>query len=150
MTQKIDELDIRIIRELRKDARESFYDLAAKLKVSEGTIYNRVNKLQGMGVIKGYSAEIDFSKLGYGLVAVMGVSVEGKHLLEIEKEIAKEKNVSAVYDVTGEYDALIVANFKTREELNRFVKKILGVSHVKRTYTMLVLNVLKDIHGVEL
>jgi Lrp/AsnC family transcriptional regulator for asnA, asnC and gidA len=149
-TQKIDNLDIKILRELRKNARESFYDLAKKLKVSEGTVYNRVNKLQEMKVIKGYSARIDFSKLGYDLVVLIGVSVQGKHLLEIEKEIAKEKNVSAVYDVTGEYDAIIVANFKTRAELNKFVKKILSMPYVKRTYTMLVLNVWKDIHGVEI
>ncbi|RLG09181.1 AsnC family transcriptional regulator [Candidatus Pacearchaeota archaeon] len=150
MTQKIDELDIKIIRELRKDARQSFYDLAKKLKVAEGTIYNRVNKLQESGVIKGYSAKVDFSKLGYDLVVIIGVSVKGKHLIEIEKEIAKEKNVSAVYDVTGEYDAIIVANFKTRDELNKFVKKILGMKYVKRTYTMLVLNIWKDIHGVDI
>lgn len=150
MTQKIDELDLKIMRELQKDARKSFRDLAEKLKVAEGTIYNRVNKLQEGGVIKGYFTDIDFTKLGYDLAVVIGVSVKGKHLLEIEKEIAKERNVSAVYDVTGEYDALIVANFKTRTDLNKFVKKILGMAHVKRTYTMLVLNVWKDIKGVEI
>lgn len=150
MTQKIDDLDIEIIRELRKDARQSFYDLAAKLKVAEGTIYNRVNKLQENGIIKSYLTDLDFVKLGYDLPVVIGISVRGRHLVEIEKEIAKEKNVSAVYDVTGEYDALIVGNFKTRDELDKFVKRILSMRYVKRTYTMLVLNIWKDVRGVDI
>ena len=51
---------------------------------------------------------------------------------------------------TGEYDAIVVAKFRNREELNNFVKKILSMPHIKRTYTMVVLNVVKEIHGVEL
>lgn len=150
MIQKIDDLDIKIIKKLQKNARESFRDLADKLNVAEGTIYNRINKLQNLGIIQGYIPKIDFSKLGYDLVVLIGMSVRGGHLLEIEKKIALEKNVSAVYDVTGEYDAIIIANFKTRSELNKFVKKILAMKYVKRTYTMLVLNVVKEIHGVEI
>lgn len=149
MKMKIDELDIKILRELKKDARQSFYDLASKLNVSEGTIYNRVSKLQDAKIISNYSAMIDFSKLGYDISVIIGISVEGNHLVDVEKKIAKEKNVSAVYDVTGEYDALVIAKFKTRAELDKFIKKLLSTKHVKRTYTMLILNVVKDINGVE-
>jgi len=56
--------------------------------------------------------------------------------------------VNAVYDVTGEYDAIIVAQFKGREELDGFVKSLLGIPGVKRTNTMLVLNTMKEQHGV--
>ena len=150
MTQKIDDLDIKILRELRKNARQSFYDIAAKFDVAEGTIYNRVSKLQEMKVIEGYSAKIDFTKLGYDFSVIIGISVEGGYLVEIEEDIAKEKNISAVYDVTGEYDVLIIGRFRTREELDGFIKKLLSMKHVKRTYTMLVLNVRKDVRGVEI
>ena len=150
MASKVDDLDLKIIRELQKDARQSYREIAERLKVAEGTVYNRVNKLMELKIIKRFIPDIDFSKLGYDLVAIIGIMVEGGYLPDIEKEISKEKNVSAVYDVTGDYDAIIVAKFKDRCALNNFVKEILSVPNVKRTYTMIVLNVMKETHGVEL
>lgn len=145
---KVDELDLKIIRELQKDARQSYRDIASKVKVAEGTVYNRVNKLRDIGVIKGFILNIDYSKLGYDLTALMGIVVEGGHLPEIEETISREPNVSAVYDVTGEYDAIIVAKFKSRSDLNDFIKNLLAMDNVRRTYTMIVLNILKEEHGV--
>ncbi len=58
--------------------------------------------------------------------------------------------MTAVYDVTGEYDALMVAKFKDREGLNGLVKRVLAMNEVKRTYTMVVLNVVKETHKIEL
>jgi Lrp/AsnC family transcriptional regulator for asnA, asnC and gidA len=147
---KVDDLDLMVIRELQRDARQSYREISEKLKVAEGTVYNRVGKLKEMGIIKGFIPDIDYSKLGYDLAALIGVMVEGGHLPEIEEKIAKEPNVTAVYDVTGEYDAIIVAKFKSRSSLNDFVKKILATKHVKRTYTMMVLNIMKEEHGVRI
>ena len=148
MTSKIDDLDLKIIRELQKDARQSYREIAERLKIAEGTVYNRVNKLLELNVIKRFIPDIDFSKLGYDLVAIIGLMVEGGHLPGIEKKISKKRNVSAVYDVTGDYDAIIVAKFMDRGALNKFVKEILAMPNVKRTYTMVVLNVMKEEHGI--
>ncbi|MFH0862567.1 MAG: Lrp/AsnC family transcriptional regulator [Candidatus Altiarchaeota archaeon] len=147
---KIDDVDLRLLKELQKDGRKSFREIAEKLDVAEGTVYNRVNKLKEEGVIKNFIVDIDYSKLGYDLTTVIGVRVRGGHLPEIEEKIAKEKCVTAVYDITGEYDAIVVAKFPGRDELNKLVKKINSIDNVERTYTMVVLNVLKEQHGVEL
>lgn len=149
MASKIDDLDLSVLRELKKDARKSHRDIADKLGVAEGTIYNRVNKLQDMGIIKRFMVDLDFSKLGYDLTAVIGLIVDGGFLQEVEEKIAKKPNVSALYDVTGDYDALIVAKFREREELDKFIKSVMAIPHVERTYTMLVLNVMKETHGVD-
>lgn len=147
---KIDEVDIKILKELQDDARKSLKEIAEKVGVAEGTVYNRINKLKKAGVIKKFIPVIDYSYLGYDIIAVIGITAEGGYLVEIEKEIAKEKNVTAVYDVTGEYDILVVAKFKNRENLNTFVKKIASMERVMKTYTMLVLNVVKETHLIEL
>ncbi|MCX6695739.1 MAG: Lrp/AsnC family transcriptional regulator [Candidatus Altiarchaeota archaeon] len=146
---KVDDLDLKIITSLREDSRQSFRDLAEKLDVAEGTIYNRVNKLKEEGIIKKFMVDIDYGKLGYDLSAVIGIISKGGHLAELEKDLAKEKSITAVYDVTGEYDAVVVAKFKDREELNRLVKKMNTMEHIERTYTMVVLNVVKEEHGIE-
>lgn len=146
---KIDELDIKIITELQKDARQSYRDIAQKLKVAEGTIYNRVGKLKKEGVIKGFIADIDYGKMGYELVALIGITVEGGKLPHVEGKLAEDSNVTAVYDVTGDYDAILVAKFKDREGLNGLVKRTLAMEEVKRTYTMVVLNVVKETHTIK-
>jgi len=146
---KIDDLDLRIIGSLREDSRQSFRDLAEKLDVAEGTVYNRVNKLKEEGILKKFMVDVDYAKLGYDLSAVIGIISKGGHLPELEKELAKEKSITAVYDVTGEYDAIVVAKFRDRSELNDLVKRMNSMEHIERTYTMVVLNVVKEEHGVD-
>jgi Lrp/AsnC family transcriptional regulator for asnA, asnC and gidA len=150
MMHKVDELDIKLISELCLDGRASFRELAEKLGVAEGTVYNRVTKLREAGIIKGFLADVDFEKLGFGITALIGIRVSGGHLAEIEKKIALDESITAVYDVTGEYDAVVVAKFRERSELNSFVKKLTAMDNVERTYTMMVLNVVKEQHKVGL
>ncbi len=150
MADRIDRLDIEILVELQKDARKSLREMAEKLGVAEGTVYNRINKLKRLGIIKKFIPIVDHSKLGFDLTAIIGITAEGGHLIEVEELLAKEPNVTAVYDVTGEFDVITVARFRSRDELNSFVKRIAGLEHVKRTYTMLVLNVVKETHGIDL
>ena len=147
---KVDELDLRLIQHLQKDGRRSFREIAEELNVAEGTVYNRVTKLRDQGIIRNFIVDVDYAKLGYDLTVLIGVIGRGGHLAEIEKKIATEKNVSAVYDVTGEYDAVVIAKLPDRDALNRLVKKINGLENVERTYTMVVLNVMKEQHGIEM
>jgi len=147
---KIDDLDIKIVTELTRDARASNREIAEKLKVAEGTVYNRLAKLREAGVVRGFIADVDYEKLGYDLTALIGLTVEGGKLPQIEKKIAGESNVSAVYDVTGNFDALVVAKFKNREGLNGLVKRLIAMPEVDRTTTMVVLNVIKETHSIEL
>ena len=65
-------------------------------------------------------------------------------MLEEEKKIARNPNVFAVYDITGEYDALILARFKNREALSTMIKEIHKSPNVERTNTHLILNIIKD------
>jgi Lrp/AsnC family transcriptional regulator for asnA, asnC and gidA len=109
-----------------------------------------VNKLKEKNVIRNFIADIDYSKIGYELTTVIGIRAKGGKLQDIERKIADEKTVSAVYDVTGEYDAMIVAKFKDRKALNQLVKKLTAMEDVERTNTMVVLNVIKEAHGITL
>jgi Lrp/AsnC family transcriptional regulator for asnA, asnC and gidA len=150
MNEKVDELDLKIIRELQADARKSYRSIAVKLGVAEGTVYNRIDKLRRLEVIEGFAPVVNFLKLGYDLTAIIGVVVEGGHLPEIEERIARDDNVSAVYDVTGEYDVIVIGKFRDRKELDEFVKRVLSMPHVKHTNTMIALNVVKENHGIRI
>ncbi len=129
---------------MQGDSRLSFNKIAKKLGVSAGTAYNRVKSLEERGVITGYTAVLEPTKLGYELTAIMLVQAAGIHLDKVEAELAMDRNVLAVYEITGDYDAAIVAKFKDRPSLNDFVKHLLANPYVKRTVTSVALDVIKE------
>ncbi len=141
---EIDELDIDIMRSLNDNARKSFRDIAKELQVSLTTVSNRVKAMERAGVIQGYMPMIDATKLGYDIMAVIGIKVIHGKIVDTEKDLAKGAGVFAVFDSTGEWDAIVMARFKSRTELNAFVKKVLDHENVDRTYTQVVLNITKD------
>jgi Lrp/AsnC family transcriptional regulator for asnA, asnC and gidA len=150
LIEKIDDIDFRILNLLQKDCRLSFNKIAGKLGISVGTAFNHVKSLEKKGIIKGYTAIVDSGKLGYSLTAIIMIQAEGTHLTEIESEIAKTANVVAVYDITGDYDAAVIAKFRDRTSLSVFIKSLLAVPHIKRTVTNVALNVIKEDHEVKL
>ncbi len=96
------------------------------------------------GLIKGYSVILDHEKLGYQLTVVTEITVSKGRLVETENEIAKIPNVCGVYDVTGLTDAIIIAKFKSREDLGAFTKKLLALPYIERTNTHVVLTTVKE------
>jgi len=143
-TVELDELDIDILRSLNDNARKSFRDIAKELHVSLTTVSNRVKAMERAGVIQGYMPVVDATKLGYDIMVVIGIKVIHGKIVETERDLAKDPAVFAVFDSTGEWDAIIMARFKTRVDLNVFVKKVLDHENVDRTYTQVVLNITKD------
>jgi len=141
---KIDDIDRKIIDLLNEDGRMSYRNISRILDVSVGTVHNRVEKLVQKGVIKKFVPIIDNSKLGYKLTAIIGVKVKGGVLRNWETRTAYHKNVLAVYDVTGEFDAILIGKFKDTSELDSFIKGLLSEGDVQRTYTQTVLNIVKE------
>ncbi len=140
----IDDTDIIILKELQEDFTTSYRDIAKKLNLSVGTVHNRVKKLKEMGVIKSFSAILDAEKLGFELTAILLMQVEGGDIIEVERSIAKSRSVMAVYDTTGEFDIIAIAKFRSRDELNSFIKETLKMGSIKRTVTSIALNVVKE------
>ena len=143
MTQ-LDETDVRILEALTLDARLSSRQIAKQCGVSVGTALSRMKRMEKEGIIKAYSALLDHEKIGYELTVVSEITVSKGRLLEVENEIARLPNVCCVYDVTGMIDAVIIAKFKSRQELSRFTKRLLALPYVERTNTHVVLSTIKE------
>jgi DNA-binding Lrp family transcriptional regulator len=101
-------------------------------------------------VLRGYTAVLYSNQLGYNLTVIIMIQAEGTHLIEVENEIAKTSSVVALYDITGDYDAIAIAKFKDRASLNTFIKNLLSTPHLKRTLTNVALNIVKEDPGVKL
>jgi DNA-binding Lrp family transcriptional regulator len=81
---------------------------------------------------------------------VIFVQTQGGQLENVENEIAAEYDVAAVYDLTGEFDTAVVAKFKSREDLNSFVKRLAALPYVKKTVTTVSLNIVKEDFRIQL
>jgi DNA-binding Lrp family transcriptional regulator len=146
----LDELDHGILQELNIDARKSHREIAQRLKVSPTTVSARVARLERDGVIRGYVPLLDDEMLGWDLAATIGIRISKGKLREVEERLARDPRAYAIYDVTGDFDALLIGRFRDRRDLDRFVKHALQDPHVERTNTQVVLNRVKEDRRVPL
>jgi len=146
---KVDDIDKQIINVLNDDARLSYREIAHMLNLSVGTVSHRIKRLEENGVILGYYPHIEPEKVGYDFRAIIFLNISKGKLRKVEEKIGEYSNVLSVYDVTGDYDAIIVGRFLNRSHLNQFVKEIQTIQYVERTTTSVVLNTLKEDIKVE-
>jgi len=107
-------------------------------------VINHAQRLESAGVIKNYTVNLDHERLNFELTVITEIIVSKGKLLETQQEISKISNVCAVYDVTGLTDAMVIAKFKSRNDLSDFTKKLLSMPYVERTNTHVVLTTMKE------
>ncbi|UCE56095.1 MAG: Lrp/AsnC family transcriptional regulator [Desulfobacterales bacterium] len=140
----MNEVELKIIRALNENSRKSFREIAKEVKTSTPVVINKIKKLEEIGAIKGYIPVLDPEYFGYTLMAVVALRISHGKLIEAQEKIAEDPHTLAIYDVTGEWDSIVIAHFKGRKDLNNFIKNILVHNNVDRTVTHIVLNVVKD------
>ncbi len=146
----IETLDVEILKALQKDPRSSYRDIARKIGIAVGTVHARIQKLEDQKIIRGFSVDLDYSKLGYALTAVILMRVKGKHLRDVEAKLSHINNVCVVYDVTGDFDVAVIAKFLSSSAMDQFIKEVLSMDYVERTATSIVLNNLKENYNIRL
>ena len=140
----LDETDKQLIEALQGDGRLSMRALADMVGVALGTVSNRLGKLEENGVITGYTVTLDADKVGWEMSVVVGLRIVKGELLPVQRLIADDPRVFAVYDVTGEMDSLVFARVSDRDDLDDFTKTVLSTEGVERSTTMVVLNTVKE------
>ena len=136
----LNEIDSELLVQLSKNGKASQRALAKETGAALGTVNAHVKQLENRKIIKGYFANIDPEKVGFKLTAIINLRIKKGTLIDVQASIAKHSRVFGVYDVTGEWDSLILARFKDREEMDKFIKTTLSQKHIERSSTSLVLN----------
>jgi len=143
----LDKLDLGIITHLQKDGRKAYTEIAKELKVSEGTVRNRVARLIEDKVIQ-IVGMADPYELGYDAPAMVGVSVHPPLLEEAAKKLAALPQVSYLVLVSGEFDLLVEVMCRDRDHLTTTLnEQIRTIEGVTRTQTLLILHTYKMAYG---
>jgi DNA-binding Lrp family transcriptional regulator len=140
----IDELERKIIRAMNQNARKSFREIAKEVGTSTTAVIHKVKRMEAEKTIKGYIPVVDPAHFGVDLVAIIALRISKGKLLETQQKISSDPRVAAVYDITGEWDSLVVGYYRSRDDLNDFIKGVLALPYIDRTVTHLVLNIVKD------
>ena len=136
--------ELQIVSSLNQNARQSYREIARETGLSVTAVIKTIKRLEKNGVIKGYIPLLNPEYFGFSLMAVINLRISQGKLLETQKKIALDRRVMAVFDVTGDWDSVLIGCFANREDLNQFVKKVLSLKYIDRTDTHLVLNVVKN------
>ncbi len=141
---ELDDLDYKILSALMSNARKSIREIAKEVGASPATVHNRIRRLMEKGIIRGFYPILDTYRLGYQITAIIMLSVEGSYLTKLEEELKEIKNITAIYDITGDYDILIIAKFKDMESLDIFVKELINRKGIKKSVTHIAFKVVKE------
>jgi DNA-binding Lrp family transcriptional regulator len=137
----LDEIDLRILRLLRADARRSARSLAREISMSAGAVIERLSRMENSGVIRGYHADIDPVALGYRMRVIVSVSLKAEAEVQTVIDYFMElKEVIAVYLVAGRWDLVLLARIRTQEQLRaELLEAVRRCPGFERSETMLVL-----------
>jgi Lrp/AsnC family transcriptional regulator for asnA, asnC and gidA len=143
----MDKIDHKIITILQKDGRTPFTEIAKRLNISEGTVRNRVSRLQEQEIIQ-VVGMVDPYNLGFDAPAMIGVSVEPQKLESAAELIADFEEVSYLVMVSGEFDLIVEVMCRNREALANFLnQKLRRVPGILRTETFFILSTYKMAYG---
>lgn len=139
----IDETDKEILRLLQASGRISNADIARQVGLSAPATHARVRRLEDAGVIRQYATLLDRETIGFDMVCFINVSLQLHQFDAIErfKELVQDMpEVLECHHITGEFDYLLKAVFRNRDELQEFVvNKLTPIPGMARINTSLVL-----------
>jgi DNA-binding Lrp family transcriptional regulator len=131
----MDATDQQLLALLRKDARTSVATLAHKLKVSRGTVTNRITKLEDAGVIVGYTVRLRPDAQPNDIRAWMSVAVEGNETRAVIASLLGEPGVASLHDTNGRWDLLAELRAANLAELSQVLERIRLVRGISSTET---------------
>ncbi len=133
----MDSLDQQLIAQLRHNARQSVATLAHKLKVSRGTITNRLARLEAEGIITGYTLQLRPDSQPNEIRAWMSIAVSGNETRSVIASLLGEPGVARLYDTNGRWDLLAELRAENLKELSDILERIRLIRSIQTTETSL-------------
>ena len=138
---EIDNIDLKILALLSEDAKIPYTEIAKKVYVSGGTVHVRMRKMEEMGIVRGTTLNMDYSKLGYDITAFLGIYLERGSLYDlVVDELKKVPEVVKIHYTTGNYSIFIKIHCRDTKHLREVLHdKIQKIEGIVRTETLISL-----------
>jgi Lrp/AsnC family leucine-responsive transcriptional regulator len=140
----MDEHDMKILELLESNGRMTHEEISKRLNMSRPAIHQRISKLEQSGVIKGYSAEINWSKAGQGIRAIVLINVKTTDFNVIMNKIVNVKipgvTIEKCYRITGQWCIMLKIRASITEQITALHDELLKIEGMLETFTMLILS----------
>ena len=135
----LDETDRRLIAMLRADSRRPASSLAAQLKVSRGTVQNRIERLTARGVIQGFTIRTRPELEANRVRAIMCIAIEGERSASVVKALRGLPTVDKVHTTNGRWDLIAELDTETLREFSDTLDRIRTIEGIASTETSILL-----------
>jgi len=137
----LDDIDRRILDLLSADGRASVREIAERARIGRATAYNRIRRLQDVGVIRGFTVMLDPRRAGAGLAAYVYVKIDQHAWRTLGHLVARLPGVEHVALVSGEFDLLVLVRVHDPSELRDvLLEQLHAIDGVTATQTTFVLD----------
>ena len=134
-----DEIDLKLLRFLQEDAKQTTKELSYKLNLSVTAVYERVRKLENTGIIAGYVAILDKKKIAKDFLVLCHVKLtqhKKEYILQFEKEVMNLQEVTECFHVSGDYDYILKICVKDMADYRSFMlTKLTSLQHIASTHS---------------
>lgn len=154
MTEKLDKVDLQILRTLQENARLTTKELAAQVSLSPTPVFERLKRLEREGYIKKYIAVLDADKLNQGFVVFCNVKLRRMNkdiAMEFTRIIQNIPEVTECYNISGSYDYLLKIHAPNMKYYQEFIINVLGtIDSLGSLESMFVMDEVKHDYGLHI
>lgn len=152
--EKLDKVDLQILRILQENARLTTKELASMVSLSSTPVFERLKRLESGGYIKKYIAVLDADKLNQGFVVFCNVKLRRMNrdiAIEFTRIVQNIPEVTECYNISGSYDYLLKIHSPNMKYYQEFILNVLGtVDSLGSIESMFVMNEVKHQYGIHI
>ena len=152
--EKLDKVDLQILRTLQQNARLTVKELAARVSLSSTPVFERLKRLENGGYIKRYMAVLDAEKLNQGFVVFCNVKMSSMSrdiASSFAERMQQTPEVVECYNISGSFDYLLKIHAPNMKYYQEFILNILGtVEHLGSLESVFVMDIVKQEYGIPL
>lgn len=143
-----DDFDKKLLIYLQQDAKQTTKELSYKLGLSVTAVYERIKKLEKLGVISKYVALLSRDKINRNFTVLCHVKLvqhKKEYVIEFEKEVVNLPEITECFHVSGDYDYILKINVKDMQDYRNFMlSKLTTIKHIASTHSSFMISEVKN------
>ncbi|AZA50969.1 Lrp/AsnC family transcriptional regulator [Chryseobacterium carnipullorum] len=149
-----DETDKKLLLFLQEDCKQTTKELSYKLGLSVTAVYERIKKLENLGVISRYVALLDRHKINRDFIVLCHIKLtqhKKEFVLQFEREVMSLQEVTECFHVSGDYDYILKIGVKDMEDYRNFMlSKLTALQHIASTHSSFMISEVKNTTAIVL
>jgi DNA-binding Lrp family transcriptional regulator len=144
-SELLDEINLKILDILSRDASRPYVDVAKELEISDATVHIRVRRLVAAGILRKFTIAIDNRLLGYDHLAFVGINIKEGSSDEAIAILSAFDEILELHEMYGQFDLLLKIRAKSLEEMRDVMaNKICRIPQIREAELMTVLKTIKE------